>query len=111
MLVNEVYHPSFDTPAIKDMIANQDYMDLNTFIAPIICVGVSKLKEENGPIPNDMFKEEWLDVLQKIQDAFEILSFEDSEVELYVKKTEKSYDDIVAEGLMLFAIHYRNLWN
>lgn len=76
---------------------------LDSTIARFTLPRLKRFKELNGGYPSYLTEESWIDILQKIIDAFT----------LYEKNSipfNKNEEKIIEEGLSLFAKYFRNLW-
>ena len=76
------------------------FWNMDTYLAPIILAGLKNLKENQSGHPACYSAEEWECKLDKMIEAFQIITDDDIIDE-----------DIVKEGLALFAENYFALWN
>jgi hypothetical protein len=89
---------------ISRMMEEQDYMELSTFLAPIIAAGLKKIREAaEWQSPSALSTVEWQSALDKMINAFEIIIEDDP---LSFERNHFS----VAEGLSLFSTYYNDLW-
>lgn len=78
------------------------------FIYPRLKVFRDWQCEHGYSYPSDLDPASWLEVLNKMTKAFELLSDPNSDIEVVVDKTKKAQ---IEEGLGLFTKHLRDLWD
>lgn len=87
----------------ESKIKPEEIYDLFWYISHYIRPRLEKFKEvSNGQYPSNITHEEWMNILQKMIDAFTLLEEKDH--------TTIEEDIIIDEGLELFVQWYRDLW-
>lgn len=81
-----------------------DMWNLDHTLALIILPCLKKFKKNLHGHPGNITFEQWKSILNKMIKAFELLNGD----EFYYKNKE---DEMIKEGLELFAKYYRHLWD